>query len=159
LKQLCQHPSLKDLPLVTLDAATTEAANKVTGLSVFPCLTPDAVLETDALLSVLQIAAGISWTQPLVVDIATLPDLLTPMVTSSLPLRYHPHTLGFEWCQALIQYLQTGGFRSMMARWAEVLQQIRQQSVDLLICLGESKNRTGVGGTDDLVSSIKYRQF
>jgi len=46
LKQLCQHPSLKD-PLVTLDAATTEAANKVTGLSVFPCLTPDAVLETD----------------------------------------------------------------------------------------------------------------
>jgi len=61
LKQLCQHPSLKDLPLVTLDAATTEAANKV-GLSVFPCLTPDAVLETDALLSVLQIAAGISWT-------------------------------------------------------------------------------------------------
>jgi len=33
-----------------------------------------------------------------------------------------------------------------MARsWAEVLQQIRQQSVDLLlICLGESKNRTAV---------------
>jgi len=102
LKQLCQHPSLKDLPLVTLDAATTEAANKVTGLSVFPCLTPDAVLETDALLSVLQIAAGISWTQPLVVDIATLPDLLTPRC-----YLHYPHTPRFEWCQAFS--IQTGG--------------------------------------------------
>jgi len=108
------------------------------------------VLETDAFIG----SANRSWdkldTQPLVVDIATLPDLLTPMVTSFTASLSPSHSLGFEWCQALIQYLQTGGFRSMMARsWAEVLQQIRQQSVDLLlICLGESKNRTAVLGGD-----------
>ncbi|MHC5723235.1 MAG: hybrid sensor histidine kinase/response regulator, partial [Nostoc sp.] len=47
---------------------------------------------------------------------------------------------GSEWFQALIQYLQTAGFKAAMSPcWAEVLQQIRHQSVDLLlICLGES---------------------
>jgi len=60
LKQLSQHSSLKDLPLVILDAATTQAANQVTGLSVFPCLTPTDKLDADALLSVLQMAAAIS---------------------------------------------------------------------------------------------------
>jgi signal transduction histidine kinase/CheY-like chemotaxis protein len=148
LKQLFQHPSLKDLPLVTLDAVTTEAANKVTGLSVFPCLPPDAVLETDALLSVLQTAAGMSWAPSLlVVDIATLPDFRIPTLAGSLPLRYlSSHFLRSEWFQALIQYLQTAGFRGMLARsWAEVLQQIIQQNVDLLlICLGESKLHPGV---------------
>jgi len=157
LKQLCQHPSLKDLPLVTLDAATTEAANKVTGLSVFPCLTPDAVLETDALLS-----ANRSWDK---LDTPFSGGYRHTARFAHLVARYRfaitSHSLGFEWCQALIQYLQTGGFRSMMARsWVEVLQQIRQQSVDLLlICLGESKNRTAVLAALTLVSSIKYRQF
>ncbi|MEA5553820.1 ATP-binding protein [Anabaena cylindrica UHCC 0172] len=47
---------------------------------------------------------------------------------------------GSEWFQALIQYLQTAGFKAAMGNcWAEVLQQLRHQSVDLLlICLGES---------------------
>ncbi|MBD2420088.1 response regulator [Anabaena cylindrica FACHB-243] len=47
---------------------------------------------------------------------------------------------GSEWFQALIQYLQTAGLKAVMGNcWAEVLQQLRHQSVDLLlICLGES---------------------
>jgi hypothetical protein len=47
---------------------------------------------------------------------------------------------GSEWFQALIQYLQTAGLKAAMGNcWAEVLQQIRHQSVDLLlICLGET---------------------
>jgi len=48
----------------------------------------------------------------------------------------------------------------MMARsWAEVLQQIRQQSVDLPFVGRIKEPNRRVGGTDDLVSSIKYRQF
>lgn len=143
LKQLSQHPILKGLPLVTLNAATTQAANQVTGLSVFPCLTPVEKIDTDTLLPVLQIAAGMSWKPSLlVVDVATLPDLplSSPPTTNAYPSK------GSEWFQALIQYLQTAGFRGMRSRsWAEVLQQIKQQSVDLLlICLGDSRLHPGV---------------
>ena len=155
LKQLSQHPSLKGLPLVTLDAVTTQAANQVTGLSVFPCLTP-LEIDTDGLLPVLQLAAGMSWKPSLlVVDVATLPDLhflsapTTPVLQTGetadgLPNAYP--SKGSEWFQALIQYLQTAGFKGMMSHsWAEVLQQIRQQSVDLLLlCLGDSSLHPGL---------------
>ena len=136
LKQLSQYPSLKGLPLVTLDAATTQAANQVPGLSVFPCLTPGEI-NINVLLPVLQIASGMNSTPSLiVVNVATLPDLQFPS-----PLEDSHLSNRFEWFQALIQYLQIAGFRGIMARsWAEVLQQIRQQSVDLLLIgLGESK--------------------
>ncbi len=140
LRQLSQSPSLAALPIVALDAATAQVANQVTGLSIFPCLIPAEQLDTDALLPVLQIAIGINWkSNLLVVDIATLPDLHPSPPHSSL-------SRGSEWFQALIQYLQTAGFRSMISRsWAEVLQQIRQQSVDLLlICLRDSKLESDV---------------
>ena len=58
LKQLTEHSRLRNLPLVTLDTATTQAANQIPGLSVFPCLT-QTQLTMDALLPVLQTAAGI----------------------------------------------------------------------------------------------------
>lgn len=137
LKQLSQYPSLAALPLVTLDAAIAQAANQVTGLSVFPCLTPFEKLGTDTLLPVLQTATGRSLKPSLlVVDISTLPDLQQVSVEQ----------VRSEWFQALIQYLQTAGFRGIIAHsWAEVLQQIRQQSADLLlICLGELKLHPGV---------------
>jgi signal transduction histidine kinase/CheY-like chemotaxis protein len=53
---------------------------------------------------------------------------------------------GSEWFQALIQYLQTAGLKATMGRsWAELLQQLRHESVDLLlICLGETKTRKEV---------------
>jgi len=58
LKQLSQHPSLKSLPLVTLEPTTTQAANQVTGLSVFPCLIAAPNRSIDALLPIIRSAIG-----------------------------------------------------------------------------------------------------
>ena len=38
LQQMCEFPSLSALPIVTLDLQTTQAANQIPGLTVFPCL-------------------------------------------------------------------------------------------------------------------------
>lgn len=155
LQQLIGHPRLAAIPLVTCDVATTLIASKIPGLSVFPYLTPFAkdnsnrTEKTDALLSVLQIASGICCpANILVVDLTKLRDF--PQVRRKQVKDYQTETncsissetpqRGSEWFQALIQYLQTAGFKAAMSPcWAEVLQQIRHQSVDLLlICLGES---------------------
>ncbi len=155
LQQLIQHPRLSALPLVTCDVATTLAASQIPGLSVFPCLTPlgkdnsSHSDKTDALLSVLQIASGVCCPPSiLVVDVTMLQDL--PQVKRKQVRGYRSENnsllsrdtveRGSEWFQALIQYLQTAGLKAAMSGcWAEVLQQIRHQSVDLLlICLGES---------------------
>jgi hypothetical protein len=143
--------------LVTCDVATTLAASQIPGLSVFPCLSPlhqenDAHnYQGNALSSVLQIAAGISCPLSiLVVDITALHDL--PKINrkpvknyqliknSPLNLKNQPGNRGYEWFQALIQYLQTAGFRASIAScWSEVLQQVSHKSVDLLlICLQET---------------------
>jgi signal transduction histidine kinase/DNA-binding response OmpR family regulator len=155
LQQLIQHPRLATIPLVTCDVATTLKASQIPGLSVFPYLTPlgrnssTFSEKTDALVSVLQIASGVCCPPNiLVVDLTMLRDLpqarrkqakgyrtaRNSSITSETPER------GSEWFQALIQYLQTAGLKAAMSPcWAEVLQQIRHQSVDLLlICLGES---------------------
>ncbi len=172
LQKLSHYPRLTALPLVTCDVATTSAASQIAKLSVFPCLLTSLGTDqridnrkTDALLSVLQIAAGVCCPPSiLVVDFAMLPDLPEvrhkqargyPKEFNSSPksdtaeinthspfLGLQPLTIsrGSEWFQALIQYLQTAGLKAVMGRsWAELLQQIRHQSVDLLlICLGES---------------------
>lgn len=165
LKQLSQHPRLANIPLVTCNVSTTQTASQITGLSVFPCLMPlgtdkfHGAGKTEALLSVLQIASGACCPPSiLVVDLANLPDLpearhkqvrsYRTEKNSSLsshiagenalcPLRI---SRGSEWFQALVQYLQTAGLKASMSRsWAELVQQIRHQSVDLLlISLGES---------------------
>ncbi|MFS0519123.1 ATP-binding protein [Nostoc sp. UIC 10607] len=155
LQQLIQHSRLAAIPLVTCDVATTLIASKIPGLSVFPYLTPFAkdnssrTEKTDALLSVLQIASGICCPPNiLVVDLTMLRDF--PQVrrkqvkgyrtAKNCSISSETAERGSEWFQALIQYLQTAGFKAAMSPcWAEVLQQIRHQSVDLLlICLGES---------------------
>jgi methylmalonyl-CoA mutase cobalamin-binding subunit len=48
--------------------------------------------------------------------------------------------VGGEWFQALIQYLQTAGFKAGIGNcWRELVQQIIHQSVDLiLLCIGEA---------------------
>jgi signal transduction histidine kinase/DNA-binding response OmpR family regulator len=155
LQQLSQHTSLASRPLVTLDRQTTQAANQVAGLCVFPYLVSDQKQSNDALLQVIQVAASRGWKpRILVVDVATLSDLSAPAsqeasdINQSLPsprLRHsaiapmepltkyalHPSP---EWLQALIPYLQTAGFRSLLAdSWAEVSSQIEHQSVDLLL--------------------------
>ncbi|MEH2324238.1 MAG: ATP-binding protein [Nostoc sp.] len=155
LQKLIQHPRLAAIPLVTCDVATTLIASKIPELSVFPYLTPFAkdnssrTEKTDALLSVLEIASGICCpANILVVDLTMLRDL--PQVrrrqvkgyraAKNCSISSETAERGSEWFQALIQYLQTAGFKAAMSPcWAEVLQQIRHQSVDLLlICLGES---------------------
>ncbi len=129
LRQLNTYPKLKRLPLVTLNDATTQAANQVSGLMVFPCLTTDKDVTINSLLAVLQVAAGISW-QPslLIVDITNLPDLQPPSeVGASIATKN-------EWFQALVQYLQTAGFQTTMSKsWAEVMTQVQSFSVDLII--------------------------
>jgi signal transduction histidine kinase/CheY-like chemotaxis protein len=155
LQQLIQHPRLIAIPLVTCDVVTTLAASQIPGLSVFPCLTPlgrensSACEKTDALLSVLQIASGVCCPPSiLVVDVMMLRDLPQARrkqakgdrTEKKSSLSGETAERGSEWFQALIQYLQTAGLKAAISEcWAEVLQQIRHQSVDLLlICLGES---------------------
>lgn len=155
LQQLVQYPILAEIPLVTCDVETTLAASQIPGLSVFPFLTPfcgekdNCSDRTDPLLSVLQIASGI-YCPPsiLVVDLTMLDDLpqirrkqvTDGQTVTKSSLNNDSTERGSEWFQALIQYLQTAGLKAAMGRcWAEVLQQIRHQSVDLLlICLGDS---------------------
>jgi signal transduction histidine kinase/FixJ family two-component response regulator len=171
LKKLSQQRRLASIPLVTCDVETTQSASQVPGLTVFPCLTPIGIDEEkssgdkDALLSVLQIAAGMCCPPSiLVVDLAILPDLpgtrrteiqkdiantsllnssVTENKNTGLAKGKKPRGIarGSEWFQALLQYLQTAGLKAAMPRtWTEMLQQIRHQSVDLiLICLEESQ--------------------
>ena len=58
LRSLQESEELAALPLVTLDAATTEAANKIKGLAVYPCLVPAESRSTIDLMQVIQIAAN-----------------------------------------------------------------------------------------------------
>jgi signal transduction histidine kinase/DNA-binding response OmpR family regulator len=157
LQQLSKHQRLATLPLVTCDVATTLAASQIPGLCVFPCLTPlnqennSHSHQRDALSSVLQIAAGIRCPlNILVVDVTMLNDLpkinrnlgknYQSIKNSALNFKDEPGNRGYEWFQALIQYLQTAGFRASIAScWSEVLQQVSYKSVDLLlICLHET---------------------
>ncbi len=117
------------------------------------------------LLSVLQIAAGVCCPPNiLVMDLTIIPDLPEVIIdceteetpknnckTANLPYttklpyplqaeKIQTNSRPTEWFQALVQYLQTAGFKAAMCNtWQELLQQLRHESVDLLlICLGES---------------------
>ncbi|MBD1937863.1 ATP-binding protein [Microcoleus sp. FACHB-68] len=145
LQELIGHSKLASLPLVTLDRKTTQAANQVTlapggrPLQIYPWLgsADDNSANSDSswpalstLLQVIQIADGRNWKPSiLVVDVSTLPDLQV-----SVPLGSGNLDLKSDWQQALIQYIQTAGFRGLTSRsWAEVLQQLQNQSIDLLL--------------------------
>ncbi|MGI0485438.1 ATP-binding protein [Pantanalinema rosaneae CENA516] len=142
-QQFSHHTFLAALPLVLLDPATTQAANQIPGLLVFPCLAApdtkpfaDGDPEVSAVLRVVQVAAGYVWRPTvLAIDLATLP--LSPEATTSptpptLTLGSLPQEA--EWLQALMQYLQTAGFSGSIARsWQEVLYQVQSQSIDLLL--------------------------
>ncbi len=162
IEQLSRSRNLGSLPLVTLDPATTQLANQVKGLSVFPCLaggSPDdsqksgTGLVASALWQVIQVAAGMSWKPSILfADILSLPDLHraasvnpTPEAANcgrSTAAEMPISSSGFSTpnFQALMQYIQTAGFRgSIAACWTEVLQQLQYQSVDLvLLCLRDT---------------------
>jgi CheY-like chemotaxis protein len=161
IEQLSQSRSLGSLPLVTLDPATTQLANQVKKLSVFPCLaagSPDETgtystpLVASALWQVIQVAAGMSWKPSILfADISTLPDLQrtaggngetaevenADRPTTNIQFPIPNSEFAYPNFQALMQYIQTAGFRGANARcWTEVLQQLQYQSVDLvLLCL------------------------
>ena len=157
IEQLSRSRNLGDLPLVTLDPATTQLANQVKGLSVFPCLATGSLdgtgLVASALWQVIQVAAGMSWKPSILfADISTLPDLHRAAsgnatgelengdrsTNAEIPVPNSKFsTPNF---QALIQYIQTAGFRGAIAPcWTEVLQQLQYQSVDLvLLCLRDA---------------------
>jgi signal transduction histidine kinase/DNA-binding response OmpR family regulator len=122
LKLLSDCTFLASLPLVTLDSETTQAANQTPGLSVFPCLAPieSGQTGTSMLLQVIQVAAGFAW-RPAILAIDTL-NLTTADAPES------------GWLQALMQYLNTAGFRGMVARsQLEAEQKLESQSADLLL--------------------------
>lgn len=167
IEQLSQSRSLGSLPLVTLDPATTQLANQVKKLSVFPCLAasiPDKnathgnPLLASALWQVIQVAAGMNWKPSILfADISTLPDLqrnaggngeTAEVENADRPTNIEfpiPHSeFSLPNFQALIQYIQTAGFRGASARyWTEVLQQLQYQSVDLvLLCLRDAPSES-----------------
>jgi len=161
IEQLSQSRNLGSLPLVTLDPATTQLANQVKGLSVFPCLAGGSSdgtgLVASALWQVIQVAAGMSWKPSILfADISSLPDLNRPAVGNpSTELENRDRSTAAEMpipsskfstpnFQALIQYIQTAGFRGSIAQsWTEVLQQLQYQSVDLvLLCLQDAPSES-----------------
>ena len=56
LKMLQGSEHLATLPLITLDTRTTEAANQIEGLNVYPCLLPSQQRSIEDLIQVIQIA-------------------------------------------------------------------------------------------------------
>ena len=161
IEQLSRSRNLGSLPLVTLDPATTQLANQVKGLSVFPCLAGGSSdgtgLVASALWQVIQVAAGMSWKPSILfADISSLPDLNRPAVGNpSGELENRDRSTAAEIpipsskfstpnFQALIQYIQTAGFRGSIAQsWTEVLQQLQYQSVDLvLLCLQDAPSES-----------------
>lgn len=163
VQQLSLSRSLGSLPLVTLDPATTQLANQVKELSVFPCLATGGIegndasstpLVASALWQVIQVAAGMSWKPSILfADISTLLDLQRTAEENAATEGVENDSLktNIEFpipssessspnFQALIQYIQTAGFRGSLARyWTEVLQQLQYQSIDLvLLCLRDA---------------------
>ncbi len=220
INQLSKYSTLAAIPLVTLDYQTTQAANQVKELSVFPFLALEedennlaekAVEYTDltsALSQVISIATGMSCKPSiLVIDAATIQDFASSftdilseqevvnsanqnkcwnqifkssdyqfvndsLVTSEVSHqdsiyphqkwseitlegeKYFEHTkFSIDSTQALIQYIETSGFRGIVSKsWVEVLQQLQNQSVDLLlICLGGKLP----SGLDKALSSLE----
>ena len=134
--QALSQSALARLPLITLTAELTQAAHEVASLSVFPYLSMVAAPEPSAdnpaplpvqlapqiseLVQIMQLAAGINW----------IPHVLIADCGSS--------QLGLTSVrppvQALVQYLQTAGFRSAVCQdWQQIQHKLKQQSVDLLL--------------------------
>ncbi|BAZ43491.1 two-component sensor histidine kinase [Chondrocystis sp. NIES-4102] len=58
LLSLKRSKYLSNLPLITLDTRTTEAANQIVGLNVYPCLLPAGCRSVKDLMQVIEIATG-----------------------------------------------------------------------------------------------------
>lgn len=157
IQQLSQATSLADLPLITLSAELTQAANQVPGLSVFPYLgmiesSQDGTLlqpNLSELMQIMQLATGMNWVpQILIVDCAAI-NFLTPASQSA---RIHPPV------RALVQYLQTAGFRSAVSNnWNKVHQKLQHQSIDLLLLCVSTTESSVISQIIDSLQQILTR--
>jgi signal transduction histidine kinase/CheY-like chemotaxis protein len=129
LTQLSEQVYLASLPLVTLDAVTTQIANQIPNLAVFPCLsnrlphTPVGHSEmlAEQMLQAIEIAVGFAG-RPFI--LAT--DLAT-WTAQTPPDRQ-------DWLQAMIQYIQAAGLRGTMGRSRQdIVQTLQSQSVSLML--------------------------
>ncbi|MFP4100363.1 ATP-binding response regulator [Coleofasciculus sp.] len=137
------YPALAELPLITLDHQTTQAANQAIGLSVYPCLAPDNPQKITTLLQVIQIAAGVSRKSSILIfDLGDTPGV-SPKPHAFNTNSVTPYT---PWLRALIQYLEAAGFRSLFSQcWSDVYHQLQAQMVDvLLIRIKDIENDLGV---------------
>jgi signal transduction histidine kinase/CheY-like chemotaxis protein len=137
LKSLSQHHFLASLPIVTLDQAMTEAANQIPGLSVFPCLVELSsavgaeLPQASALLQAIQVATGYAW-RPLILAVDT--SLILDLADADELEESQQHVQQTEWLGALMQYVQTAGYRSVIGHsWTEVLRRLQHQNADLLL--------------------------
>jgi signal transduction histidine kinase/CheY-like chemotaxis protein len=129
LAQFASYPNLTTLPLVTLDHQTTEAANQIAGLIVYPCLASNQACKVEPLLEVLQVAAGMNRKPSiLVMEIKSDQNAVNETRESD---QVHSDN---SWRQAMLQYLETAGFITIISgSWTELHRQIKEQSVDLLL--------------------------
>jgi signal transduction histidine kinase/CheY-like chemotaxis protein len=132
MRQLSQASFLAELPLITFSAEVTQAANQIPSLTVFPYLAQGASdqasvpIDLAELVQVIQLAVGIYWTPQILITDCSPPEAHTPEVFSSGNVR--PPV------RALMQYLQTAGFRSAINNdWQKVKLQLQHQGVDLLL--------------------------
>lgn len=141
LHALAQHEYLASLPLIALDAQTTAAANKVSNLSVFPCLIGTHPQGASALLQVIQIAAGLSnHPRILIVSDRAIAADFDPLM--SLP---DPDPV----VQELIEHLHKAGVKSAIAQsWQEVNRHIQRRKIDAIIL--NLRDRSGGATEDDL---------
>lgn len=130
LQTLAQRPQLATIPLITLDAPTTQAAHQL-NLTVYPCLMSTGEQHLDALFQVMQVAAGLK-TQPQVL-LMTL-EAKSGQVGRSATSPAHHVPSNSEFLQALAQYLQTAGMRVYStADWEAIARQHQQGNGDLLL--------------------------
>jgi CheY-like chemotaxis protein len=141
LQNLSQQPALAALPLVTLDAKTTQAANQLPNLTAFPCLVDSGQESLEALLEVIKVASGMgSQSHVLVYGNWEKTNSQQEKVNSG----QSKSTGGYEWLQALVNYLQTAGLRSSLSNsWQEVYSQIQYRSLDLLLLYVDNRDDYG----------------
>ncbi len=141
LSQFVQCPYLASLPLITLDTATTQAANQMPDLAVFPCLmelpnrqTPAAVgltaeIFTENLLKAVEVAIGFTG-RPLI-----LATDIEQWQTSPTPDHRH------DWLNAIAQYIQAAGLRCSIGQsLSNILNTLQTHSIDLLLLHWDQKN-------------------
>jgi signal transduction histidine kinase/CheY-like chemotaxis protein len=130
LQDLNRYQILASLPIVTIDLATTQAANQIKGLSVFPCLLANQYYQNQSLWQVIEFATGMN-NKAIIVIFSVMPKLSKNV---------NDINKKDEWLSALNQYLIKAGFKIIIVEeWEQLNKQIEHQNVDLLmIHLGEN---------------------